>query len=37
MASMPGVDSDGVLTHVKAWLAGLIANAEGDGATALSR
>jgi GAF domain-containing protein/CheY-like chemotaxis protein len=34
MGSMPGVDSDGVFTMVRAWLAGLIANAEGDGATA---
>ncbi len=34
MGTMPGIDSDGVFALVKAWLAGLIANAEGDGATA---
>ncbi|HLW13097.1 MAG TPA: GAF domain-containing protein [Casimicrobiaceae bacterium] len=34
MATMPGIDSGGLFALVKAWLAGLIANAEGDGATA---
>ena len=35
MRSLPGVDVDGVWSLGMAWAAGLIANAEGDGATAL--
>ena len=34
MGSLPGVDSDGVLTLGKPWLGGLIACADGDGADA---
>ena len=35
MQSLPGVDVDGVWSLGMAWAAGLIANAEGDGAAAL--